>query len=89
MLAKIHPSNFTWQLWKGGCLVDLGLQTRTVSLVENKDVLKKYAIGYCNSVSIPCRPKPGTYAVMFQKDDLVFWTHLLDVEFEKIFKENG
>lgn len=85
MLPKTNPNNFTWQLWKGGCLLDLGVKTRFADMIKNRDILQKYAIGWCNGGEIPCRPKPDCIAVMFQKDEMQFWTHLMINEFENIF----
>lgn len=87
MIPKIHPSNFTWQLWKSGSLYDLGIKKyRTEFIVERRKELRKYAIGYCKAESLVCRPKSGCAAVMFQKDEILFWTHLLDIEFELCFR---
>lgn len=82
---KIHPSNFTWQLWRGGTLLDLGVPSNIAKfIIEKKAVLQKYVIGYCNGTSLPCRPKNNTYAVMFQKGCLQFWTHLTIEEFNRV-----
>lgn len=89
MIPKIHPSNFTWDLWRAGTLLELGVQTnRYHEIVGNRKLLKKYAIGYCKASKLSLRPKSGQYAVMFQKDDdgfvLIFWTHLTAAEFKKV-----
>lgn len=85
MIPKIHPSNFTWLLWRNGTLLDLGVQThRYNDIVNNSKLLNQYTIGYCNAGELLCRPKPGQYAVMFQKDNHKFWTHLTAEEFSKI-----
>ena len=84
-MLKIHPSNFTWVLWRGGTLFDLGVQAHRYSeIISNSKLLSKYAIGYCNAGELSCRPKPGEYAVMFQKGDIKFWIHLRSAEFNKI-----
>jgi hypothetical protein len=87
MIPKIHPSNFTWSLWRGGTLRDLGISSnRTVFIIQKKAALKKYAIGYCAGQSLLCRPKNNSFAVMFQKGNLQFWTHTTVEEFNKIFR---
>ena len=87
MIPKINPTTFTWTLWRGGTLYDLGvLRYRTPFILEKRAVLKKYAIGYCDGVSLSCRPKKGNFAVMFQKGDVLFWTHLTAYEFSIIFR---
>lgn len=88
MIPKIHPSNFTWLLWRGGTLQDLGVSlNRAVFIIEKRAVLRKYAIGYCTGYSLPCRPKNSSFAVMFQKGNLQFWTHTTVEEFNKVFKK--
>jgi hypothetical protein len=68
MLSKINPCNFTWQLWRGGTLYDLGVKRyRKEFIIEKTASLRKYAIRYCKGVSLICRPKRDYYAVMFQK----------------------
>jgi len=85
-LTRIHPSNFTWQLWCGGTLLDLGvLHNREEFILAKKNTLRKYAIGYCKAESLACRPKKDCFAVMFQKNSIIFWTHLSSEEME-IFK---
>jgi len=86
MIPRIHPSNFTWQLWRGGTLLDLGVFVNVKEFIVAKDVvLRKYAIGYCDGWSLFCRPKNDCYAVMFQKGSSQFWTHLSIEEFEQVF----
>lgn len=87
MIPRIHPSNFTWELWRGGTLLDLGVLLNIEEfIIKKKDILRKYAIGYCNSRSLPCHPKNNSYAVMFQKGcSIKFWTHLTVSEFNQIF----
>ena len=88
MIPRLNPGCFTWQEWRGGCLLDLGIKVnRRERIIDNKAILNKYAIGCCPSEQIPCRLKIGCVAVMFQKDNILFWTHLLEDEFEKVFGE--
>lgn len=89
MIPKISPDNFAWLLWRGGCLLDL-----EPTIAKNRDVakkaklLRKYAIGYCDAGRLSCRPKPSQFAVMFQKEELCFWTHLTAMEFNKMRNQN-
>ena len=87
-VEKINSGYFDWQLWRGGCLFDLGvIENKEDCIIANKCLLREYAVGYCNGESVPCRPKVNTYAVMFQKDDLLFWTHMTINEFERVFAD--
>ena len=90
IIQRINPSNFTWQLWRGGTLLDLGVFVNVKEFILAKDaVLRKYAIGYCRGCALLCRPKNDCYGVMFQKEGLQFWTHLSIEEFEQIFGESN
>lgn len=85
-MQKLNPNLFTYSLWKAGTLLDLGVEhNRYDCIVKRKETLIKYAIGYCNASELLIKPKLDMYAVMFQKEDLIFWTHLLKKEFETIF----
>jgi len=69
-------------------LLDLGvLRYRTPFIVAKKKVLKKHAIGYCSGRSLLCRLKVGFHAVMFQKGEQLFWTHLTIKEFNLVLLE--
>lgn len=86
MLLKIHPDNFTWQLWRAGTLFDLGvLHYRYEFIVAKRIILRKFAIGYCRGASLLCRPKIDCYGVMFQRDNICFWTHLTTKELNYVF----
>lgn len=86
MIQRMHGVSFNWSKWRSGCLLDLGLLTRYKNIIEGKEIIKKYAIGYCPGESVICRPKIDRVAVMFLKDDLLFWNHLLKKEFDEIFR---
>jgi hypothetical protein len=89
LIERLNPELFDWLTWRNGSILEIfNLPHRTYALLENKDLLKKYAFGYCKADHIPCRPKLGYYAVMFNTGDLYnWWTHLRKIEFEKIFFE--
>ena len=85
MIQKMHGVSFNWSRWRAGNLWDLGMLARTKSIIENQNIVKKYAIGWCEGEAVICRPKVDRVAVMFLKDDLLFWNHLLKKEFDEIF----
>jgi len=45
--------------------------------------VKEYAVGYCESDKVRLRPRPDSYAVMFEKDGERFWFHIQKWEFEE------
>lgn len=88
LIEKLNEGFFTWSLWRAGSPLDLGIRFRCLTAVEEQyDLIRKYAVGYCKSESMLCRPKEGYYALMFQKGDLQFWTHIKEKEFRAIFPE--
>jgi len=86
MLRRIDGSCFDFLTWHGGSLFGiLGIIQREPSILQSRGVIKKFAIGYCSGSAVVCRPKVNTVAVMFSKDDELFWTHLTSYEFKEIF----
>lgn len=76
---------FTWDLWRAGTISDLDIpRNRRWFIRDNIALLRKYAIAYCDASHLGCRPKRDQYAIMFQKDDLMFWTHFYKEDFELI-----
>ena len=87
-MDKIDLLLFDWLLWRSGSPLDLGVKLcRSTYLLEQAQVVRKYAIGYCDGSQLICRPKHHTKAVMFMINDKLFWFHLTDEEFNKIFNE--
>lgn len=85
-LEYMHPDSFDWLSWSAGRIEDLGLECcRTQDIIRNKHIVKKYAIGFCPSNQLICRPKPSGFAVMFLKDENKFWTHLTEEEYIQVF----
>ena len=86
-IRKLHEQSFDWLTWRNGSTVSvLKIPHRTNLLIANKNIIRKYAIGYCESDNIPCKPKVGQYAVMFNTGEYYdWWTHLRKEEFEIIF----
>lgn len=89
-IEKINPLNFDWQKWRGGTLLDIGVRGyRRTYIKERAYLIRKYALGYCHGENLICRPKTDHYAVMFQTDKVLFWTHLRKQEFEEIFDDKS
>lgn len=87
MIERMYGTSFDWLTWLNGSPELLNLVCREKSLIKNKNILKKYAIGYCKGEELICRPRKNCYGVMFIKDDIEFWFHLRNKEFNLIFKE--
>jgi hypothetical protein len=82
----MESSLFDWMTWRSGNISDIVRgPTREEILLDNVTEIIRYAIGWCPAEMIPCRPKTNYIAVMFYKDDVLFWTHLTKQEFIKIF----
>ena len=83
-----NGQSFDWLSWKAGTLLDVfGIENREYSVVKNRDMIRKYAVGWCESDNIPCRPKVSHMAVMFEYESNRFWTHLTMKEFKICFPE--
>lgn len=89
MLDKIDSSYFTWDIWRGGSVKELGLHSRSLSVTspEGKRLLRKHAIGYCDAETLNCRPKFNQYAIMCWNPITYdnFWFHMFKEDFIKIF----
>jgi hypothetical protein len=87
MLEQLDSTLFDWVLWRSGDIWnDFHITCKTKNLIENGDILRKYAIGWCRGENLICRPKENHIAIMFYKDNKFFWFHLRNIEFERIFK---
>jgi hypothetical protein len=76
-------------VWRAGSILDLGVRCRYASIIENKHILQKYAIAYCDGTEVVCRTKSDRVAVMFKKGETVFWNHLTTREFKEIFVDSA
>ena len=87
-IEKLNCELFDWLTWRNGSIWNIfKIPHRTIHLIDNANLIKKYAIGYCKADYIPCRPKNNHYAVMFNtREEYNWWTHLRKIEFETIFK---
>jgi hypothetical protein len=90
MLERLDSSLFDWLTWSAGSISEMfNVRPREECLVAKGDTLRKYAIGWAPAEQIPCRPKIDCIAVMFLTDDRVWWTHLTNREFERIFERES
>ena len=87
VLPKLYSDSFDWSRWRKGLAIwrEIGVSCRYVDILEKRNVLLKYAVGYINRNQIICRPKDNEYAVMFLIDDEFCWTHFRKKEFENVF----
>jgi hypothetical protein len=85
-LERFSSEFFTKERWESGSLSVFGIETRTNSIEKNREIIKKYAIGYIEGDKLFFRPKNNTFAVMFWFNEIHFWTHLTKEEFEICFK---
>jgi hypothetical protein len=88
-IEHYNEQSFDWLTWRNGSLISiLRIPHSECCIILNKEIIRKYAIGYCNAKNIPCRPKCGYIAVMFNVNSIDnFWTHLTIKEFESCFPE--
>lgn len=89
----IGEEYFSWHRWRSGDIKStLGVKALRYELITkspDKDIIQKYAVGYCPGEKLRCRPKLNETSVMFFKDGIHFWFHFRNNEFNKIFKENN
>jgi hypothetical protein len=85
MIPKLQGIYFDWTAWRAGSVADLGIVCREQFILANKKAIKQHAIGYCLGTDVLCRPKKNSIAVMFNKDNIIFWNHFTIKEFQKIF----
>lgn len=85
-LIELPVDSFDWIRWRNFDFPAIfGMVWRTPSILENRHVLQKYAIGYIDGSKLFCRPKPNTKAVMFLVNGEFQWCHLFEQEFQKVF----
>jgi hypothetical protein len=87
IIPMMYPDSFDWSRWRIGMVIwrELGIASRNVDILEQKDVLRIFAIGYLPGQKLICRPKIDETAVMFLIDDEFCWTHLRQKEFDDVF----
>jgi hypothetical protein len=92
-LPHCDSSYFTWEMWRGGSIKELGLSAKILSILspEGKKLLRKYAVGYCDAIELAVRPKTECVAVMCRhpETDENIWFHLYTDEFLEVFEIKG
>jgi len=86
-IERLAPYHFSHECWRAGSLTELGIQTRTYSIEQNRQKIRNCAIGYLRAEDLWVRPKRNEMAVMFWFKEEHFWTHLTSKEFEICFPE--
>jgi hypothetical protein len=88
-IDEIPSDLFDWSTWRTGSPADLCLQCQETFLTSphGKSIIRQHAVGWCHGTILPCRPKQDHVGVMFFKNDLHFWFHLSQKEFDLIFGE--
>lgn len=77
---------FTWDKWRACDIwTAFNMRARKYDIIAHKDILRKYAIGYCFSDGILIKPKINEVAVMFLINGKMGWSHLRKDEFEEVF----
>jgi hypothetical protein len=88
MLERLHGTSFDWLTWSGGGLTNLGLANRFEIIKSNANLIRKHAVGWIEGEYCICRPKIGEIAVMFIKDERIFWTHITKQEFNYLWRND-
>jgi len=79
-MKRIPSSQFTYERWRAGSLLELGIRHRYGPIKEQIHILLPKVVGYTEAENLLVRPKIGYYAVMFFHEDRHFWTHLTKQE---------
>lgn len=82
---RIPAVFFTYNLWRAGSLMELGIRHREWSIKENRIKIRDMAVGFTEGERLHVRPKPGQISVMFFIDGRHFWTHITKKEFSIVF----
>jgi hypothetical protein len=87
VIARIPAVQFTYDIWRAGSLMELGIPHREWSITLNRHLIRDMAVGFTEGFRLHVRPKPDYIAVMFFVKDRHFWTHLTKKEFTICFPE--
>jgi hypothetical protein len=82
---RIPSVFFTYDIWRAGSLMELGIKHREWAIKENRVLIKRMAVGFTEGERLHFRRKPGQIAVMFFVEDRHFWTHITRKEFDIVF----
>jgi hypothetical protein len=81
---------FTWDNWRACDIwTTFNILCRKYDILNHRDILRKYAIGYCPSEELLIRPKVNEVAVMYLINEKMGWSHLRKDEFEGVFGNVG
>jgi hypothetical protein len=83
-IERLHSDSFDFSTWRN-CNIWGKISCRKDYILSNKDLFRKYVIGYIEGERLYCRPKENTVAIMLLIDGEFSWTHLTRYEFEEIF----
>jgi len=90
-VEHLNEASFDWLNWRNGSVLEIfDIRHRYEPIYRNRDLVRQYAVGYCKADNIPCRPKPGSMAVMFdtgRENWNPWWTHFTVREFTACFPE--
>lgn len=89
LFVKMNSSYFDWLKWRAGSPLDFKIQCREELLISKTTILRSYAIGWCDGESLICRPKIKHKGVMFYLNNVYFWFHFRNNEFERIFNNEA
>lgn len=72
-MVQLPPTEFTFgkyegQLFSTEVFMD---KTKFVAWLQEQNI-----VGYCDSLEVEIRPRPGNVAVMFEEDDYQTWCHI-------------
>lgn len=85
-IPRLPMDSFGWLRWiHNDIWHELGVACREKSMFNKADTLRRYAVGYCPSERLICKPKRNEVAVMFLINDRFSWTHLREHEFKQVF----
>lgn len=86
LIPRLPWDYFTWENWRACDIwTSLNIRCRKYDILAHRDILRKYAVGYCCSEALLIRPKVDEVAVMFLIEGKFGWTHLRKAEFEGVF----
>jgi len=87
MIKKLSSTEFFWARWRAGSYYELGFYNGhyDIKTQRGKNIIKKYAIGFCDAKNLHVRPRNDSIAVMYFYKDETFWSHLRYEEFNEIF----
>jgi len=87
-LNKIDSSQFNRSRWAQGSIHEIingPCRYWNITKKQSKQLLRKYAIGYCDAREVLWKPQAGEIALMCFKDERHLWFHLREGEFYEVF----